>query len=175
MQPRSGNCQALTQPQSLLISTHLRTFSREIAPESNTKLDGIIRVGLSQRGIRASRIVSACVRAAAWASGAALDDHGHLLWRCCFSIAVRHRRAIDHLHMRRLHTGFRPYACDVQGCGQKFSRSDNMKVHRRNHTGETPFACDECGKAFSIKGNMIVHKMIHANDKAFECSICQKR
>ena len=34
----------------------------------------------------------------------------------------------------RLHSGVRPYKCNL--CGQEFSRSDHLNTHQRTHTGK---------------------------------------
>ena len=41
------------------------------------------------------------------------------------------------------HTGEKPYACDWDGCNQRFSHlKSDLKKHKRIHTGEKPYACD---------------------------------
>ena len=49
----------------------------------------------------------------------------------------------------RTHTGERPFACDVLGCGYTCSESKKLRVHMRTHTGERPFACDVLGWGYT--------------------------
>lgn len=43
-------------------------------------------------------------------------------------------KRLEHLKRHvKIHTEERPFTCDVRGCERKFSRSDNLRAHRRTH------------------------------------------
>lgn len=43
-------------------------------------------------------------------------------------------RRLEHLKRHaKIHTDERPFKCDVAECGRRFSRSDNLRAHRRTH------------------------------------------
>merc|ERR1712105_373489 len=75
--------------------------------------------------------------------------------------------------------------CEKMGCGKKFSRKDNLRVHIRNvHQGIRPYSCKEkgCGKAFKRKMDLVKHtKGVHLKEKKFdksgwpECWLCGKK
>lgn len=50
------------------------------------------------------------------------------------------------LHVRKQHTGERPFACSYDGCGKAFFASGQLKDHTRAHTGEKLAQCPQCNK-----------------------------
>ncbi|XP_052756502.1 zinc finger protein 91 isoform X2 [Galleria mellonella] len=55
-----------------------------------------------------------------------------------------------HTH-KKMHKVSKPgYPCRI--CGRRFNQSGHLAIHMRMHTGERPYPCDLCPKAFKVKG-----------------------
>lgn len=75
-------------------------------------------------------------------------------------------------HLRETHEGIKKFPCDL--CGRKFATRRNVEEHRRIHTNERPYVCDLCGKSFKQKASLFVHKRSHKNYFPFKCSYCNQ-
>jgi hypothetical protein len=51
-------------------------------------------------------------------------------------------------------------------CDKRFTRSGSVRTHMYSHTGEKPFACnvEGCGRHFSVASNLRRHKKVHKNE-----------
>ncbi|NWW50458.1 EGR1 protein, partial [Pedionomus torquatus] len=61
----------------------------------------------------------------------------------------------------------RPYACPVESCDRRFSRSDELTRHIRIHTGQKPFQCRICMRNFSRSDHLTTHIRTHTGEKPF--------
>lgn len=58
------------------------------------------------------------------------------------------------------------HKCKV--CDKRFTRPSSLQTHMYSHTGEKPFACDVegCGRHFSVVSNLRRHRKVHKGDGA---------
>ncbi|KAJ1677352.1 hypothetical protein EV182_006354 [Spiromyces aspiralis] len=58
------------------------------------------------------------------------------------------------------------YLCPV--CSKLFARPSTLDTHMHSHTGEKPYECDYegCGKRFSVMSNLRRHQRIHERQRA---------
>jgi hypothetical protein len=62
------------------------------------------------------------------------------------------------------------HKCKV--CDKRFTRPSSLQTHMYSHTGEKPFACnvDGCGRHFSVVSNLRRHKKVHKGEGSITTS-----
>ena len=91
----------------------------------------------------------------------------------CDDVCAKTFTRAGHLKEHKvLHSGERPFACDV--CAKTFTQAGHLKEHRRLHSEERPFACDVCAKTFSQAANLKSHQRVHTGERPFACDVCAK-
>ncbi|RWS13696.1 hypothetical protein B4U79_00865 [Dinothrombium tinctorium] len=77
------------------------------------------------------------------------------------------------VHVRRSHSGKRPFACEL--CNKTFGHEVSLTQHRAVHTTEKTFECKQCGKSFKRSSTLSTHLLIHSDTRPYPCQYCGKR
>ncbi|XP_069105092.1 zinc finger protein 177-like [Argopecten irradians] len=77
------------------------------------------------------------------------------------------------VHVRRSHSGTRPYACEI--CNKTFGHAVSLDQHKLVHTHERTFECKQCGKGFKRSSTLSTHLLIHSDTRPYPCPYCGKR
>jgi uncharacterized Zn-finger protein len=74
-----------------------------------------------------------------------------------------------------IHSGEKPYECNVESCSQSFRTYGHLKDHQSTHFDLRFFSCDICGLSFSRKWTLKKHSYTHTGEKPFECRVCKRK
>lgn len=68
-------------------------------------------------------------------SGPSTTELHFCRWKDCSRNNVPFKAKYKLVNHIRVHTGEKPFHCSFAGCGKRFARSENLKIHKRTHTG----------------------------------------
>ncbi|XP_034567120.1 growth factor independent 1A transcription repressor b [Notolabrus celidotus] len=77
------------------------------------------------------------------------------------------------VHVRRSHSGTRPFGCEI--CGKTFGHAVSLEQHKAVHSQERSFDCKICGKSFKRSSTLSTHLLIHSDTRPYPCQYCGKR
>uniref|UniRef100_A0A8C9YAE0 Growth factor independent 1A transcription repressor a n=1 Tax=Sander lucioperca TaxID=283035 RepID=A0A8C9YAE0_SANLU len=107
--------------------------------------------------------------------------------KCCKVFSTPHGLEV---HVRRSHSGTRPFECGV--CGKTFGHAVSLDQHRAVHSQahildtkasgshichhNVPNHCKICGKSFKRSSTLSTHLLIHSDtrEKPHKCQVCGK-
>ncbi|KAF7669789.1 hypothetical protein LDENG_00124100 [Lucifuga dentata] len=90
--------------------------------------------------------------------------------KCCKVFSTPHGLEV---HVRRSHSGTRPFECGI--CGKTFGHAVSLDQHRAVHSQERNFNCKICGKSFKRSSTLSTHLLIHSDTRPYPCQYCGKR
>ncbi|KAM4604932.1 growth factor independent 1A transcription repressor a [Polymixia lowei] len=90
--------------------------------------------------------------------------------KCCKVFSTPHGLEV---HVRRSHSGTRPFECGI--CGKTFGHAVSLEQHRAVHSQERSFNCKICGKSFKRSSTLSTHLLIHSDTRPYPCQYCGKR
>ena len=72
---------------------------------------------------------------------------------------------------------WKAHPCNFPGCNKVFTKSSNLKRHKRSHMGEKPYECtwEGCSRKFAQSVHLTRHYRVHTGSKPFKCHLCKKR
>ncbi|KAA0719942.1 Zinc finger protein [Triplophysa tibetana] len=77
------------------------------------------------------------------------------------------------VHVRRSHSGTRPFGCSI--CRKSFGHAVSLEQHMNVHSQERSFECKMCGKTFKRSSTLSTHLLIHSDTRPYPCQYCGKR
>ncbi|XP_040054457.2 zinc finger protein Gfi-1b isoform X1 [Gasterosteus aculeatus] len=77
------------------------------------------------------------------------------------------------VHVRRSHSGGRPFGCSI--CRKTFGHAVSLEQHMNVHSQEKSFECKMCGKSFKRSSTLSTHLLIHSDTRPYPCQYCGKR
>merc|ERR1719422_249470 len=66
----------------------------------------------------------------------------------------------------RVHTGEKPFECEIEGCDRRFANSSDRKKHMHVHTTDKPYYCRVrgCDKSYTHPSSLRKHLKIHGKE-----------
>merc|ERR1712222_224203 len=63
----------------------------------------------------------------------------------------------------RIHTGEKPFECEIEGCDRRFANSSDRKKHMHVHTTDKPYYCTSrgCDKTYTHPSSLRKHLKAH--------------